>query len=398
MTAVFIAQETISATLLAVSHSRGTGELTFREHPTPGREPWQWRLYFFYGRLIYASGDFHRVRRWQRVFQQHCPTFRLTHLPQAEHWEYHILSQAVTDGQVSIIQARKILKSSLEEVLFFLLNSPGLTSEWQPMPRFSLQETVGLGLLLSLPQLELALHQANRLCHQWHEFGLDRFHPYLSPRLTEMVKQTDSGLPLPKSLSKFLTGRKYTLWDLAAHTRCSVATLVRFLLPWMQQGAIALQSIPDLNLEIKLGSASPMAPRPRKFLIACIDDSPTVGRVLETILVPAGYRLLNIHDSLTGIATLVKYQPDLIFLDLIMPNTTGYNVCRFLRRTEAFQNTPIIILTSHDGLIDRTRAKLAGASDFMSKPPDPEAMLSLIQRYLVPANAPIPEEQVEIKR
>ncbi len=100
------------------------------------------------------------------------------------------------------------------------------------------------------------------------------------------------------------------------------------------------------------------------------------------MLEPAGYEVVIIQEPLSGIATLVKHKPDLIFLDLVMPDTSGYNLCNFLRKTPAFQNTPIIILTSQDGLIDRTRARLAGASDFMTKPPDNQVMLNLVQSYL----------------
>ncbi len=61
---------------------------------------------------------------------------------------------------------------------------------------------------------------------------------------------------------------------------------------------------------------------------------------------------------------LVKYHPNLIFLDLLMPHTSGYSLCKFLRKTHQFRETSIIILTGQDGIIDRTKAKLTGASDF----------------------------------
>ncbi len=390
MTAVLTERETIVAALNAVSQSRSTGELIFHEGGASGQEPRHWRFYFFYGRLIYATGDWHRGRRWTRSLNRHCPNVQLDYSPQEELWEYQLLSQAVATDKISLAQVREMIKSSLEEVLFFLLTGDwagdragdrALHSEWRVVPRFALQENFGLSLLLSWPQLELALHQVQRLCHQWRALDLEGLHPYLSPRLGtgqfEPGRSAMATAPMPKSLARFLTGR-HTLWDLSVYTRCSVPTLTRFLLPWLQCGAIGLEPIPDL---MPTATATPVAPPP-KPLIACVDDSPTVGRVLETILVPAGYRLISIHDSLSGIATLAKHKPDLILLDLIMPDTSGYNLCSFLRRTQVFQNTPIIVLTSQDGLVDRTRAKLAGASDFMTKPPDPKAMLNLIHQHL----------------
>jgi two-component system, chemotaxis family, response regulator PixG len=423
MIAVPIDDRTLTSVLTRVSQNRSTGELIFKENNPVTPASHCWRFYFFYGRLIYATGDFHRLRRWKRILQQHCPTVRLPLLTKPmEPWEYGILSQAVTAKQIGVAQARQMVKSSLEEALFFLLRCPTLESEWRPMPRFALQDNFGLSLLLSLPHIELALHQAQRLCQQWNSLELGALHPYLTPRLIQPTTPSDTTLPPPQSLGKYLMGR-HTLWDMAVAARCSVAMLAKFLMPWVQRGVVALVEVPDwssaappsLSPSPQLSPVLPHSPTaPHQFsqpvpqpsvepspagsaapsrdpsahppLIACIDDSPTVGRFLEAILVPAGYRLITIQDSLSGIATLVQHRPDLIFLDLIMPETSGHNLCSFLRRTQVFQHTPIIVLTSQDKLVDRTRAMLAGATDFISKPPDPQAMLQLIELHLSDAH------------
>jgi chemotaxis family two-component system response regulator PixG len=82
------------------------------------------------------------------------------------------------------------------------------------------------------------------------------------------------------------------------------------------------------------------------------------------------------------LSTLLEKKPDLIFLDLVMPNTNGYELCSFLRKTSQFQDVPIVILTGHDGVVDRVRAKLAGSTDFISKPPEEEKVLQILQKYL----------------
>jgi chemotaxis family two-component system response regulator PixG len=73
---------------------------------------------------------------------------------------------------------------------------------------------------------------------------------------------------------------------------------------------------------------------------------------------------------------------ELIFLDLVMPNTNGYELCSFLRKSSTFENTPIVILTGHDGVVDRVRAMMAGSSDFMSKPPEADKVLQVVRKYL----------------
>jgi two-component system, chemotaxis family, response regulator PixG len=92
--------------------------------------------------------------------------------------------------------------------------------------------------------------------------------------------------------------------------------------------------------------------------------------------------VLTILNPLQGISILLDRKPDLLFLDLIMPNTNGYELCTFLRKTSAFQDTPIVILTGNDGVVDRVRAKLTGASEFLSKPPESARVLQVIEKYL----------------
>ena len=95
-----------------------------------------------------------------------------------------------------------------------------------------------------------------------------------------------------------------------------------------------------------------------------------------------GYRSVSIQRSVQALTVLLEQKPDLIFLDLVMPITNGYELCSQIRRVSLFQETPIIILTGNDGVIDRVRAKMAGASDFMSKPIEKEKIVSVINKYL----------------
>lgn len=379
MTSTSIGYASTAQTLAILSQQRVTGELTL------ANDEYQWKLCFFHGRLVYATGSLHRVRRWHRAIKRHCPNFKAADLPDlanSDLWEYQLLSHAVTQGQISAAQAQEVIKSSLEEVLFSWVSNPALTSDWSTTQRFSLRDNTALSLLLSFPQVDWVLQQSLQVWKHWKALELGALNPYKSPVLRQSAAiESTGGTSLPNNLTPFLGGR-HTLWDIAGYAKKPVTTVTRFLLPWVQRGAIALEEVPDLPnpLEHRLGSTS--GKKSSRPLIACIDDSPTVGHVLSTILLPAGYRLLTIQEPMSGIGMLNKHRPDLIFMDLIMPDTDGYNLCTFLRKTPAFKNTPIIILTSQNGIVDRTRAKLAGATDFLTKPPEPAAMLSLVRNHL----------------
>ncbi|MCS6960663.1 MAG: response regulator [Pseudanabaenaceae cyanobacterium SKYGB_i_bin29] len=124
-----------------------------------------------------------------------------------------------------------------------------------------------------------------------------------------------------------------------------------------------------------------------KMTIAHIDDSPSEGKILEHLLEGCNCQLVQISNAMVAVTTLLKVKPDLIFLDLHMPIVNGYEICAQLRRVEAFQHTPIIILTGNDGLIDRVRAKMVGATDFISKPIDRVKIMGIINKYRLPQSA-----------
>lgn len=105
------------------------------------------------------------------------------------------------------------------------------------------------------------------------------------------------------------------------------------------------------------------------------------------LLQPLGYEVTTITNPLRAIATLLNSKPDLIFLDLVMPETNGYELCTLLRKTSALQDVPIVILTSHDGIVDRMRARLSGASGFLSKPLDAQRLEEWISKFLSPETA-----------
>ncbi|MCF2147727.1 response regulator [Desmonostoc muscorum LEGE 12446] len=117
-------------------------------------------------------------------------------------------------------------------------------------------------------------------------------------------------------------------------------------------------------------------------LVACVDDSPTICRSLEEILTHQGYRFVGIQESLTAVLKLIKSKPDFIFLDLLMPKVNGYEICSQIRKTPSLKDVPVVILTGKDGIVDRMRAKLVGATDFLGKPVEAEKVLNVLHKYL----------------
>jgi chemotaxis family two-component system response regulator PixG len=110
---------------------------------------------------------------------------------------------------------------------------------------------------------------------------------------------------------------------------------------------------------------------------------------MEELLISAGYQFVGIEDAVRAIGILLSRKPDVIFLDLMMPDINGYELCEQLRKLSCFRETPIVILTSNDGFASRLRSKIVNASDFLSKPLNAEAVLSVIDKYLNQSVAPV---------
>ncbi len=118
--------------------------------------------------------------------------------------------------------------------------------------------------------------------------------------------------------------------------------------------------------------------------IVYIDDSSADSRSMSEIVEGLGYQYTNIPDPLLALPMLIELKPKLIFLDLVMPIANGYEVCSQIRRISAFQDIPVIIVTSNDGIADRVRAKLVGASGFLGKPIQHIKVSKVLKKHLHP--------------
>lgn len=119
-------------------------------------------------------------------------------------------------------------------------------------------------------------------------------------------------------------------------------------------------------------------------MVVYVEDNVKDSRAMADIVTRAGYSYANISDSLQALPQLLDCKPQIIFLDLVMPMANGYELCAQIRRISAFSQTPIVIVTNNDGIVDRVRASIVGASDFVSKPIDEQRILKMVRKYLNP--------------
>ncbi len=120
-------------------------------------------------------------------------------------------------------------------------------------------------------------------------------------------------------------------------------------------------------------------------IILAVDDSITVRRVVSSTLKKAGYRVVVAEDGMQALAKLDELTPAVILLDITMPRMDGYQVCKIVRQNALLQNIPVIMLSGKDGFFDKVKGKMAGCSDYLTKPFDAEALTRTVQRHLAPA-------------
>lgn len=116
--------------------------------------------------------------------------------------------------------------------------------------------------------------------------------------------------------------------------------------------------------------------------IVCIDDDLAIGKTVEYTLQAKGYKITAIQNPVEALTLVFQLKPDLILCDLAMPELDGYEICGMLRKSTAFRQTPIIMLTGKDGFIDRVRARMVGSTDYLTKPFGANELLMLLEKYV----------------
>ncbi len=360
----------------SLQEAQMSGKLTFSD-------PWQKNeshLYLYLGNIVYGTGGIHPIRRWQRNLTSNLAQipFELSTLQEElsecradisdNVWEYERISYWVEQQIITQQQGLNAVVFALEEILF------DLTQARQVICRLNRDDILlPKTELIELIKPENLIDRTNSIWQNWESAKVADRSPNMAPTILlpqELQQRTSSSAY--QSLCKLLSGSR-TLRDLAVQLKTSPLQVICSLLPYIQSGIFGLADVPDL-LEAIADNSPP--------LIACVDDSWMISQMMEQIVSTAGYRFIAINSSAEAIPTLVARRPNLIFLDIVMPQVSGYDLCAKLRKHPEFAETPIIFLSSSTGVIDRIRAKMVGSTDFVKKTIDADELLQKIIEYV----------------
>jgi len=119
----------------------------------------------------------------------------------------------------------------------------------------------------------------------------------------------------------------------------------------------------------------------REAKVMVIDDSRTIRRTAETLLQKEGFQVITATDGFEALSMIADNKPDLIFLDVMMPRLDGYQTCALLKHHQVFRHTPVVMLSSKDGLFDRARGRVVGSDNYLTKPFTRDELLRVIEQY-----------------
>jgi twitching motility two-component system response regulator PilG len=122
-------------------------------------------------------------------------------------------------------------------------------------------------------------------------------------------------------------------------------------------------------------------PQPTGLKIMVIDDSSTIRRSAEIFLGQAGYQVVTAEDGFDALAKINDHQPALILCDILMPRLDGYQTCALIKKSAKFHATPVLMLSSKDGLFDRARGAMVGAAAYLTKPFSKDSLLTAVREH-----------------
>jgi two-component system, chemotaxis family, response regulator PixG len=345
-----------------------------------------WMFCFSAGLLTGVSGGINAIDRWKRNLALASLNMPLERLVKSQN------SQEIFLNSNKIAQEHVIQEILFDIIQFSQIKGDRLSYRFIPINVKNTQTQSVLPLLEIQPILATTIQSWQK----WEKQGLAAYAPSLFATIQDSIQIASleehrnlhgliASIDGTKTLRSIAINHQKNLIDVATSLLPLIRTEIITLSPLKQSGtdldvATDRQSPTRNSLLPNSNTLTPSEPKPP--LIACIDDSIAVYKSLERIIADRGYRSFGVQDPLKIITSLIRNKPDLIFLDLVMPVTNGYEVCEQIRKTPSLANIPIIILTGNDGLIDRVRTKFVGANAFLGKPIEPAAVIKMMDKYV----------------
>lgn len=383
----------IRSILQLIELGQRTGELyleTYPSHPVGRSGSWgavveeipSWLVFLANGQLVYAGttdGHLTRLRDYLHRYglDRTLDTTGVSAIASFNSPEYGYLWTLLERHVLTPDQGRAILRHMVHETLFDLLS----------LHQGSFVFKLSSALSPQLTTLEIGPLVAGitKQIQEWKQFHPLIQSPHQCPVIPDLETfRTSVSKGTFNRLANWMDGNT-TLRQLSRYLNRDLVTVVKGIYPYVHRGLVQLThppTEPDQHSITTLDQfQTGRVPR-----IVCVDDGAVVRQKVEQILESQGYEATSIGNPLKALSLLFQLQPDLILCDIAMPELEGYELCAMLRHSNAFRQTPIVMLTGKDGFLDRVKARMAGATDYLTKPFGPGELLALVEKYVGPGD------------
>lgn len=349
-----------------------------------------WQLYVGGSRLYFATINGSRPERFGLLWQQVMSDFSMPRMS-TDKSEYENLYEWQIENHISLTEFRRMLLHFSREALIHALSHTSACVKFEP--------SICIKPVLIAAPLPDLIKPITHHVHFWQ-----KLHNHIPSPLSRIYLDSSKVGDFNRFLEDSQNGAigkvavqsiSLSIWLTVLEQKLSIYEICRrlkiephFLSSWLYP------LINNKTLEVFPSDANSgvMLQLPSKPLIACIDDSHTVQRQVKMVLEASGFQVLGITDPTSCLTSLIRQKPDLILMDITMPEIDGYELCNMLRHSRHLRNVPIIMFTGRDGIIDRMRAQLVGANDYITKPVNTDKLITKVQR-LIQSNHKLVKQQ-----
>lgn len=387
----------IRSILQLIELGQRTGELYVEAYPTwtpitmgdraeEAPSPQSWLVFLFNGQIVYAGTTDGRLNRLRDHLHRYGlddalakANVDLSAISTFNSPEYGYLWALLETHVLTPEQGRTILNGMVHETLFDLLS----------LHHGSFVFKLGSGLSPRLKTFEIGplVTSITQQIQEWKQFHPHIQSPHQCPTLADTKRIDESDSLQGNRLLQWMDG-KTSVQQMARYLNRSVVAVAKGLYPYVRRGVI---QFPQAIVFEPLASDLEEWDAARVPRVVCVDDGLTIRQTVEQILDEHGYEATSIGNPLRALSLLFQLKPDLILCDIAMPELEGYELCAMLRQSTAFRQTPIVMLTGKDGFIDRVKARMAGATDYLTKPFGAQELLTLVEKYVGLGNPQRPE-------
>ena len=344
-----------------------------------------WQLYVGGSRIYFATASGGGSQRVHSLLQQMSPALPQPNLSENKS-EYESLYEWYVENHISLTDFRRILLNLSREALIQAISHNKAQIKFE-------QDNCIKPVLIAAPLTDLIKPVSNhvKFWQNIHNYIPSPFSQvYLDPnkvrdfknfwhnanqnRGNESNNTQTGGIAVQNiGLSVWIKTleQKLSIYEICSQFQLQTHVLSQWFSLLIEEKIL---EVCQLTSNLAISSESPM-----RTLIACIDDSHTVQRQVKMVLEMSGFDVLGITDPSICLTALARQKPALILMDITMPEIDGYELCKMLRQSRHMRNVPIIMFTGKDGLIDRMRAQLVGANDYITKPVNAEKLIAKVQ-------------------